>query len=34
LCGVVDHASQRDAAQRIALRVPGVFEVRNQLKSF
>ena len=31
LCGAVDTASQRDAAERIALRVPGVSEVRNQL---
>ena len=32
LCGAVDIASERDAAERIALRVPGVSEVRNQLK--
>ena len=32
LCGGVDRASQRDAAERIALRVPGVSEVRNRLK--
>ena len=32
LCGAVDSASQRDAAERIALRVPGVSEVRNRLK--
>jgi osmotically-inducible protein OsmY len=32
LCGAVDLASQRDAAERIALRVPGVSEVRNRLK--
>jgi osmotically-inducible protein OsmY len=32
LCGVVDIASQRDDAERIAVRVPGVSEVRNQLK--
>jgi osmotically-inducible protein OsmY len=32
LCGAVDIASQRDAAERIALRVPGVSEVRNRLK--
>jgi osmotically-inducible protein OsmY len=31
LCGAVDVASQRDAAERIALRVPGVSEVRNRL---
>ena len=31
LCGAVDLASQRDAAERIALRVPGVSEVRNRL---
>jgi osmotically-inducible protein OsmY len=31
LHGAVDSASQRDAAERIALRVPGVFEVRNRL---
>ena len=32
LCGAVDMASQRDIAERIALRVPGVSEVRNRLK--
>jgi osmotically-inducible protein OsmY len=32
LCGAVDNASQRDAAERIALRVPGVSKVRNRLK--
>jgi len=32
LCGAVDIASQRDAAERIALRVAGVSEVRNRLK--
>jgi osmotically-inducible protein OsmY len=32
LCGAVDIASQRDAAERIARRVPGVSEVRNRLK--
>ena len=32
LCGAVDIASQRDAAERIALRVPGVSEVHNRLK--
>ena len=32
LCGAVDSASQREAAERIALRVPGVSEVRNRLK--
>jgi osmotically-inducible protein OsmY len=32
LCGAVDSASQRDAAERIARRVPGVSEVRNRLK--
>jgi osmotically-inducible protein OsmY len=32
LCGTVDMASERDAAERIALRVPGVCEVRNQLE--
>ncbi len=32
LCGAVDSASQRDEAERIALRVPGVSEVRNELK--
>ena len=32
LCGAVDSASQRDAAERIALRVPGVSEVRNRLQ--
>jgi len=32
LRGAVDIASQRDAAQRIALGVPGVSEVRNRLK--
>ena len=32
LCGAVDIASQRDAAERIAVRVPGVSEVRNRLK--
>jgi osmotically-inducible protein OsmY len=32
LCGAVDSASQRDGAERIALRVPGVSEVRNRLQ--
>jgi osmotically-inducible protein OsmY len=32
LCGAVDSAAQRDAAERIALRVPGVSEVRHRLK--
>ena len=32
LCGAVDMASQRDAAERIALRVPGVSGVRNRLE--
>jgi osmotically-inducible protein OsmY len=32
LCGAVDTASERDAAERIARRVPGVSEVRNRLK--
>jgi osmotically-inducible protein OsmY len=32
LRGAVDIASERDAAERIALRVPGVYEVRNRLK--
>jgi osmotically-inducible protein OsmY len=32
LYGAVDIASQRDAAERIALAVPGVSEVRNRLK--
>jgi osmotically-inducible protein OsmY len=32
LCGVVDIASQRDAAERIALRVPRRVRVRNRLK--
>jgi osmotically-inducible protein OsmY len=31
LCGAVDSASRRDAAERIALGVPGVAEVRNRL---
>jgi osmotically-inducible protein OsmY len=31
LRGAVDIASERDAAERIALRVPGVSEVRNRL---
>jgi osmotically-inducible protein OsmY len=31
LWGAVDIAAQRDAAERIALRVPGVSEVRNRL---
>jgi osmotically-inducible protein OsmY len=31
LCGAVDIASERDVAERIALRVPGVSEVRNRL---
>jgi osmotically-inducible protein OsmY len=31
LCGTVGIASQRDAAERIALRVPGVTEVHNRL---
>jgi osmotically-inducible protein OsmY len=32
LRGAVDIASERDVAERIALRVPGVSEVRNRLK--
>ncbi|MEA2171250.1 MAG: hypothetical protein QOF76_4550 [Solirubrobacteraceae bacterium] len=32
LWGAVDIAAQRDAAERIAVRVPGVSEVRNRLK--
>ena len=32
LCGAVDSAAQRAAAERIALGVPGVSEVRNRLK--
>jgi len=32
LCGAVDSTSQREAAERIARRVPGVSEVRNRLK--
>jgi len=32
LCGAVDVAAQRDAAERIALRVPGVAEVCNRLE--
>ena len=32
LRGAVDIACERDAAERIALRVPGVSEVRNRLK--
>jgi osmotically-inducible protein OsmY len=32
LCGAVDVASQRIAAERIVLRVRGVSEVRNRLK--
>jgi osmotically-inducible protein OsmY len=32
LWGAVDSAAQRDAVARIALRVPGVYEVRNQLE--
>jgi osmotically-inducible protein OsmY len=32
LRGPVEIASERDAAERIALRVPGVSEVRNRLK--
>ena len=32
LWGAVDIASERDAVGRIALRVPGVSEVRNRLK--
>ena len=32
LCGAVDIASEREAAERIAVRVPGVSEVRNRLK--
>jgi osmotically-inducible protein OsmY len=34
LRGAVDIASERDAAERIALRVPGVSEVRNRLKAW
>jgi osmotically-inducible protein OsmY len=32
LCGAVDIASEREAAERIARRVPGVSDVRNRLK--
>jgi osmotically-inducible protein OsmY len=32
LHGAVDIASHRDAAERVALRVPGVSEVRNRLE--
>jgi osmotically-inducible protein OsmY len=32
LCGAVDSCSQREAAERIALRVLGVSQVRNRLK--
>jgi osmotically-inducible protein OsmY len=32
LCGAVDLASERDAAERIALRVAGVSAVHNRLK--
>jgi len=32
LCGAVDIVAERDAAERIALRVPGVSTVRNRLK--
>ena len=32
LCGAVDIASESDAAERIAVRVPGVSDVRNRLK--
>ena len=32
LCGAVDSPSQRDAAEWIAARVPGVSEVRNRLE--
>jgi osmotically-inducible protein OsmY len=32
LYGAVDVASERDAVERIALRVPGVSEVRNRLQ--
>ena len=32
LCGAVDMASQREAAERLALSVPGVTEVHNRLK--
>ena len=32
LCGAVGLASQPEAAERIALRVPGVSEVRNRLR--
>ena len=32
LCGAVEIAPQRDGAERIARRVPGVSEVRNRLK--
>ena len=31
LCGAVDSAAQRDAAESIAARVPGVAEVHNRL---
>ena len=34
LWGAVDIASQRNDAERIALRVPGVSEVRNRLKAW
>ena len=32
LCGAVDTTSQRDAAERVALAVPGVSAVRNRLE--
>jgi osmotically-inducible protein OsmY len=32
LCGAVDSASEREAAERIAFRIPGVSEVHNRLK--
>jgi osmotically-inducible protein OsmY len=32
LCGAVDTASEREAAERIARRVPGVSKVRNRLE--
>jgi osmotically-inducible protein OsmY len=32
LCGAVDIAAERETAERIALRVPGVSELRNRLR--
>jgi osmotically-inducible protein OsmY len=34
LRGAVDEPSQRDAAERIAVRVPGIAEIRNHLKAW